>query len=95
MATILPELQQLNMPVIVRTNQLFSPQEDVMFYVTSITNLQQIKDVSKYIFDLSETADALPELNNILAIQLKGSPEMEVGIKSFDHIANMLEQLTL
>jgi phosphoribosylanthranilate isomerase len=95
MATILPELQQLNMPVIVRTNQLFSPQEDVMFYVTSITNLQQIKDVSKYIFDLSETTDDLPELNNILAIQLKGSPEMEVGIKSFDHIANMLEQLTL
>ncbi|MGB4830764.1 MAG: hypothetical protein WBP31_05500, partial [Chitinophagales bacterium] len=67
----------------------------VMFYVTSITNLQQIKDVSKYIFDLSETTDALPELNNILAIQLKGSPEMEVGIKSFDNIANLLEQLSL
>jgi phosphoribosylanthranilate isomerase len=93
--TILPELQLLNMPVIVRTNQLRSPSEDVTYYITSITNLQQIKDVSKFIFDLSDATELLPELNDISAIQLKGSPETEVGVKSFDQIADILERLTL
>ncbi len=93
--TILPLCISLNKQLIVRTESVKEINEHVLFYLAPISVAEKIKDKSSYIFDLTESTTISPDINNLKAIQLKGSPEQEVGIKSFENIANILESIEI
>lgn len=93
--TILPLCISLNKKLIVRTESVKETNEHILFYLSPISLAEKIKNKSNYIFDLTEATTTTPDISNLPAIQLKGSPEQEVGIKSFDNIAHILESIEI
>lgn len=93
--TILPLCISLNKPLIVRTESEKETNEHILFYLAPLSAAEKIKDKSNFIFDLTESTTTAPDISNLPAIQLKGSPEQEVGIKSFDNIAHILESIEI
>lgn len=91
---IISSAQQKNMPIIARAPKPEVINNDILFYVIPIAQQENIIDnYEKYIFDLSDSTDIPTAMSAIHAIQLKGSPEQEVGMKSYDKIAELLESI--
>ncbi len=92
---IIPTAQKFNLPIIARTLKPNVILNEVLFYIIPFAEKESlINSNEKYIFDLSESTETNIDITAINAIQLKGSPEQEVGIKSFDAIAELLESIT-
>jgi len=92
---IIPTAQKFNLPIFARTPKLITINNNVLFYIIPFVEKETIGNlIDKYIFDLSDSSTTNINISTINAIQLKGTPELEVGIKSFDKIAEILESIT-
>jgi len=92
---IIPTAQKFNLPIFARTPKPITINNNVLFYIIPFVEKETIGNlIDKYIFDLSDSSTTSINISTINAIQLKGTPELEVGIKSFDKIAEILESIT-
>ena len=83
-----------HLPLIVETESIrdtLKP-ENVLFYLLPFDQINaEFDPPAYYMVDISNAPSFDPLTTKISAIQLKGSPEQEIGLKSFDKIAELLD----